>query len=159
MAGVKRHNIFRPEIVHDEGDPAGYETGYDRFGPKIGAKHLGATVYELPPGQSVCPYHYEYTEEEWLIVLEGVATVRTPEGEEELEPGEAVCFPTGPEGAHKITNKGIDEDVRVLMISNVSSTSVAVYPDSDKIGVYPPDKRDKLRFRRETSVDYWDREP
>jgi hypothetical protein len=58
MAGMKRHNIFKPEIVHDEGDPRGYETGYDRFGPKVGAKELGATVYELPPGQSVCPYHY-----------------------------------------------------------------------------------------------------
>ena len=32
-------------------------------------------------GESVCPYHYELTEEEWLIVLDGRPTLRTPEGD------------------------------------------------------------------------------
>ena len=40
------------------------------------------TVYELPPGQSICPYHYELGDEEWLIVLAGRPTLRTPEGEQ-----------------------------------------------------------------------------
>jgi uncharacterized cupin superfamily protein len=155
---MKRHNINEPDLVNDAGDPEGYRTGYDRIGPKIGAAKLGATVYDLPPGQSVCPYHYEYTEEEWLIVLDGTATLRTPAGEEQLGPGEAVCFPTGPDGAHKVTNKGADGHVRVLMVSNVEPTSVVVYPDSDKIAAYPPNKSDALRFRRDTSVDYWDGE-
>ena len=52
----------------------------DRPGPDLGAAKLGASVYELPPGEAVCPYHYELAEEEWLLVLEGRPTVRHPAG-------------------------------------------------------------------------------
>ena len=128
-----------------------------RFGPSIGAAMLGGSVYEIPPGQSICPYHYEYGNEEWLIVLEGVATLRHAAGEDELGRGDVVVFPPGPDGAHKVTNRG-DETVRVFMISTMVEPSVAVYPDSDKIGVWPGDSRDNILVRRESVVDYWDRE-
>jgi uncharacterized cupin superfamily protein len=69
-----------------------------------------------------------------------------------------VCFPVGPGGAHKLTNKS-GEIVRVLMLSTTIEPSVAVYPDSDKIGVWPdPDRRDHILVRRESGVDYWDGE-
>jgi uncharacterized cupin superfamily protein len=155
---MKRVNLHRPELIHDEGDPEGYETGYDRLGPKIGASQLGATIYEMPPGQSICPYHYEYPEEEWLLVLEGTATLRHPGGEEALEPGDLVCFPTGPDGAHKVTNRAGEGNLRVLMLSTKAQVAIAVYPDSDKIGAYPPNADDRLVVRRESGVDYWDRE-
>ena len=91
-------------------------------------------------------------------MLAGRLTLRHPGGEEELEPGEVVCFPVGPEGAHKLTNKS-DATVRVLMLSTLVEPSVAVYPDSDKIGVWPdPDRRDHILVRRESGVDYWDGE-
>ena len=106
-----------------------------RFGPQLGATKTGASLYELPAGQSICPYHYEYGEEEWLIVLEGRPTLRHPGGEDELEPGDTVCFPEGPEGAHKVTNR-TDDRVRVLMFSTVNRPAIAVYPDSDKFGVF-----------------------
>jgi uncharacterized cupin superfamily protein len=155
---MKSYNLNRPEIVHDEGDPKGFQTGYDRFGPKIGASQIGGTVYELPPGEALCPYHYEYPEEEWVIVLDGVATVRHPGGEDQCEPGDVVCFPTGPEGAHQIKNTGSEGNVRVLMLSTKQPVGIAVYPDSDKVGVYPGNKDDQLMVRRESGVDYWDRE-
>ena len=104
----------------------------DRFGPKIGASQIGGSVYELPPGQSICPYHYEYPEEEWLMPLDGVVIVRTPEGEAELGSFEVVAFPPGAAGAHKVTNRG-SETVRVLMLSTKPEVSVCVYPDSDKV--------------------------
>lgn len=128
-----------------------------RFGSLIGASMLGGSVYELPPGQSNCPYHHEYGNEEWLIVLASRLTLRHPDGEDELEPGDVVCFPEGPGGAHQLKN-GSDETVRVLMLSTKHEPSVAIYPDSDKLGVWPGDDRDKLIVRRETGVDYWDRE-
>jgi uncharacterized cupin superfamily protein len=156
---MKSYNLNRPEIVHDEDDPDGFRTGYDRFGPKIGASQLGATVYELPPGQALCPYHYEYPEEEWVIVLEGAATLRHPDGEDQLEQGDVVCFPSGPEGAHQLKNTGSEGNVRVMMLSTIASLSVAVYPDSDKIGVNTPGRVDSVRLRREDGQrDYWDRE-
>jgi len=154
---VKKINLNEVEIAYDEGDPAGYEVGHFRFGPLIGATAMGATVYELRGGQSICPYHYEYGCEEWAFVLSGRPLLRHPEGEDVLEPGDVVCFPEGPAGAHKLTNTGT-ETVRVILLSDKPSLAVAVYPDSDKIGVFPPDERDKIMVRRETGVEYFDRE-
>ena len=154
---MERFNLFaaKPEYVDD--DPEGYRAGMARFGPSIGAAMLGGTIYELPEGQSICPHHYEYGNEEWLIVLDGRATLRHAHGEEEVEPGDVVCFPPGPDGAHKVTNR-TDSTVRVLMLSTKNEPSVAVYPDSDKIGVWPGDQSDHVLVRRESHVDYWDRE-
>ena len=146
-------NLFDAEVTHDDGDPAGYGTGYVRFGPVLGAQQLGLSVYELPPGQSICPYHYENAEEEWLIVLVGRPTLRTPEGERELGPWDCAFFPTGEAGAHKVTN-GTDETVRVCIWSNRLPVATSVYPDSEKVGAWPPGKL----FRLGDAVDYWDGE-
>jgi uncharacterized cupin superfamily protein len=149
-------NIGELVPEYDEADPEGYRAGMARFGPSIGGSQLGASVYELPAGQSICPYHYEYPEEEWLIVLGGRVTVRHPDGEDELGEGDVVCFPQGPEGAHKVTCLGA-ETARVMMLSTKRHPAIVVYPDSDKVGVWPGDDRDVLMMRRET-LDYWDGE-
>jgi uncharacterized cupin superfamily protein len=154
---MQRMNLFVAEAEYDADDPAGYGAGMARFGSSIGATMLGGTIYELPPGQSNCPYHYEYGNEEWLIVLEGHPTIRHPEGEDQLEPGDVVCFSVGPSGAHKITNRTGDR-VRVVMLSTKVDPSVAVYPDSQKIGVWPGGDRDHLLVRKQSAVDYWDGE-
>ena len=51
-----------------------------------------------------------------------------------------------------------DATVRVLMFSTVFEPSVAVYPDSDKLGVWPGDDGDRIMVRRASGVDYWDGE-
>jgi uncharacterized cupin superfamily protein len=154
---VQKINLHQLEIAYDESDPEGYRAGHNRFGPRIGASALGATVYELQEGQSICPYHYEYGCEEWAIVLSGRPTLRHPEGEDVLDPGDVVCFPEGPSGAHKLTNSA-PEPARVMLLSDKPRLAAAVYPDSGKIGLFPPDERDKIMVRRESGVDYFDRE-
>ena len=67
-------------------------------GKHIGAELLGGTMYELEPGNRLCPYHMHYANEEWLLVLRGEPTLRTPEGEQPLREGDVVCFPRGKEG-------------------------------------------------------------
>jgi uncharacterized cupin superfamily protein len=148
-------NLFEAERIPDEDNPpAGYEILYARLGPKLGAANLGMTVYELAEGQSICPYHYEYPEEEWLIVLEGRPTLRVPQGETELDPGDTVCFPSGPEGAHKVTNRGTDR-VLVAMLSSKAKVAVAVYPDSGKVGVWSGDGDVAMIVPRTAAVDYF----
>jgi uncharacterized cupin superfamily protein len=93
-----RFNLRAADVEYDPADPEGYRAGMARFGSLLGATMLGGTIYELPEGQSVCPYHYEYGNEEWLIVLDGRPTLRHPRGEDDLERGDVVCFPVGPEG-------------------------------------------------------------
>jgi uncharacterized cupin superfamily protein len=151
---VRRINLASPKFEYDPSDPPGFRSGMFRFGPQVDATQMGATVYELPPGQAVCPYHYEYAEEEWLVVLEGRPTVRHPDGEEQVEQWDAVCFPTGPEGAHSVRNETA-ETVRVLMFSTLKYPAVTVYPDSDKIGIWTREKRDDIMTTRSSAVDYW----
>ena len=147
-------NVFEVAVEADETDPPGFRSRMARFGPTLGASQLGASVYDLDPGEAVCPYHYEFPEEEWLLVLAGRPTLRDPDGEHELEEGDLVLFPVGPDGAHKVTNR-TEGLVRILMLSTKTETAVAVYPDSGKVGVWPLGKL----FRLADAVDYYDGEP
>jgi uncharacterized cupin superfamily protein len=154
---VRRFNLHAADAEYDDADPEGYQAGMARFGREIGARMIGGTVYELPPGQSNCAYHYEYGNEEWLVVLSGRPTLRHPDGEDELEPGDVVCFAPGPGGAHKVVNES-DETARVLLLSTKNEPAVVVYPDSDKIGVWPGRDCDNILVKRESKVGYWDGE-
>ena len=149
-------NVHEIAVEGDPTDPPGYQSRMGRFGATIGAERLGGSVYELDPGDSICPYHYEVVEEEWLIVLTGTPTLRDPEGEHELVPGDLVSFPPTPDGAHKVTNRS-DGVVRLLMVSTIpkNDLSICVYPDSEKVGVWPWPGR---RLRITESLDYFDGE-
>jgi uncharacterized cupin superfamily protein len=109
-------------------------------------------VYDLEPGESSSPYHYEF-EEEWLLVVDGSVVVRVPDGELALGRGDLVCFPAGPAGAHKVMNRS-ESPARTLLFSRAAVPAVSVYPDSDKIGVWPGNEADDLIFRRETAVPW-----
>jgi len=154
---VKRVNIAQPSFEYDPEDPEGFCSGMVRPGPAMGAKASGTSVYELPPRQALCPYHYEYAEEEWLLVLEGRPTLRDPDGTHQLEQWDLVFFTPGPEGAHRVQNDST-ESVRVLMYSSVVQPAATVYPDSDKIGIWTGNKDDNLIVRRSSGVDYFEGE-
>jgi uncharacterized cupin superfamily protein len=154
---MRRLNIASPEFRFDDDDPDGFRAGLARLGKAVEAQRTGMSVYEVPPGQAICPYHYEYGEEEWLLVLEGRPTLRHPGGEDELAPWEVVFFPRGPEGAHGVRN-ATQDTVRVLMFSDVVHPSVTVYPDSDKIGVWTGNRDDDVMVRRSSGVGYYDGE-
>jgi uncharacterized cupin superfamily protein len=149
--------VLTVDCDHDGAEPNGYRSGAANVSQTVGSDALAVKVYELPTGESVCPYHYEY-EEEWLLVLGGTVVVRTPDHEEELTCGEIVCFPPGPAGAHKVINRS-EASARLLMFSSARQPVVAVYPDSDKIGVWPGNPDDNVMLRRiDGGVDYWDGE-
>ena len=154
---MRRINIASPEFQYDDADPEGFRSGGVRLGRLLGAERTGISIYELRPGQAICPYHYEYGEEEWLLVLQGRPTLRHPEGGDELAPWDAVLFPRGAEGAHGVRNE-TDETVRVLMFSDVVVPTATVYPDSDKIGIWTGNRDDDLMVRRSSGVGYFDGE-
>jgi uncharacterized cupin superfamily protein len=155
---MNKLNANELEFEYDETDPEGFRSGLKRFGKALGAKATGISIYELPPGQAICPYHYEYAEEEWLVVLEGAPTLRTPDGSSVLAPWDVCVFPTGPEGAHGVRNE-TDEVVRVMMFSDVKWPAATVYPDSDKIGVWTNNEADNAMFPRAAKVEYFHGEP
>jgi uncharacterized cupin superfamily protein len=117
----------------------------------VGSAETLMFIYDLAPGQSSSPYHYEY-DEEWLLVVEGTVVVRTPDGEHALNRGDLVRFPAGPAGAHKVMNRS-DTPARTLLFSHVRGLAVSVYPDSDTVGVWAGNG-DDLVFRRDTAVPW-----
>ncbi len=154
---VRVVNLLDIELEAEEDHRPGYHHASARIGDAIGAARIGATLYELADGERVCPYHYHHGVEEWLYVISGEPTMRTPAGELTLRPGDAVCFPAGPEGAH--TARG---PARVLVFSANRWPAVVAYPDSDKLGTRPAEwgehDADRLNFRRSDAVDYWEGE-
>ncbi len=141
-------NLFSGEFDFDSGPP-GFRGRARRIGDAIGAERIGATVYELPEGERVCPYHYHHGVEEWVLVLDGTPTVRTPDGEQTLRRGDVTCFPAGPAGAHAVAGPGT-----VVLISANRAPSISVYPDSDKLGMRPGGEEDRLNFLRRDAVEY-----
>jgi uncharacterized cupin superfamily protein len=136
--------------------------GENCFGAELGAAMWSGTIYELAPGKRICPYHWHFDEEEWLLVVSGTPTLRTPEGERVLEPWDVAVFVTGEAGGHEVRNESA-EPVRVLMLSNLFDPAVTVYPESGKVGVLAGWSRKdgqvvRLRNRPEANLDYWDGE-
>jgi uncharacterized cupin superfamily protein len=117
----RRVSLNRPDLKFDPDDPPGFRCGMWRFGESLGAERVGTTLYELPPGEAVCPYHYELPAEEWLLVLDGNPTVREPDGEYRLKPMDVAFFAPGPRGAHQVRND--TATVRVLMWGEIHLVS------------------------------------
>jgi uncharacterized cupin superfamily protein len=125
---------------------------FDRWvGGKLGSELIGCSLYDLPPGEQLWPYHFHRGNEEWAVVVAGAPTVRTPEGERELRPGDIVAFPEDEEGAHTFLNHSGGE-ARIALFSTLHGATYPVYPDSDKVAA------NRLCFRMSDAVDYWDGE-
>ena len=157
-------NVFEPEF-DSEADREGFSYRRARIGWQAGSERLGASLYEVAPGQTIFPYHWHHSNEEMMIVLSGRPSVRTPEGWRETAEGEVVSFHTGPEGAHQISNWG-EEPARFLLVSEMNAPDLCGYPDSGKLGIAgrPPGGREQPGeifgwFHREDEVDYWEGEP
>jgi uncharacterized cupin superfamily protein len=157
-------NVFGDEWDSEQSDP-GFSWKRMRLGVRLGAEKLGASLYELPPGQRSFPYHLHHANEELLLVLDGAVTVRREDGEEELQRGDTALFPGGPNGAHQIVNRS-DRPARFLMVSTMIEPEILEYPDSGKVGLMagaPPGRGDegglKAYLRRDAEVGYLEGEP
>ena len=121
-------NVNRPEWDVDSSEPP-FRRRAMRLGSRAGAAELGVTLYEIDPGGAVSPYHAHHANEELLLVLDGRPQLRTPDGSRRLQPGDAVAFPRGPLGAHRLSNPD-GPPARVLVFSTMNLPEVAEYPDT-----------------------------
>jgi uncharacterized cupin superfamily protein len=142
--------------VPDAEDRPGFRHRRARVARDLGAQQLGATLYETPPGEQLWPYHWELGCEEFAIVVSGTPTLRSPDGERELAPGDFVHFPQGLPGAHTFVNRS-DAPFRLLIGSTKCDVAVAGYPDSGKLYVTAP-RFDVDRVVADRPLDYWDGE-
>jgi uncharacterized cupin superfamily protein len=136
----------------------GYRAQRARLSRQAGSERLGMSLWEVPAGEAAYPYHFHYTEEEMLLVLQGRPSLRTPEGWRELAEGEVVSCLRGEGGGHQIVNR-TDETVRFLSISTSGEPDIVNYPDSGKLGAFErqPDGSGLWKlFRLAEAVDYYD---
>ena len=109
--------------------PAGSRHRTATLGPLLGADKLDGTVMDLEPGQGGEQYHYVYGREAWLLVLSGTPVLRHQHGEDPLRPGDLVCLPEGPAGAHRLLNRS-ESAVRALLVSTTGLPANVCYPDT-----------------------------
>lgn len=141
-------------------DHPGFRARRARIGRQVGSQQLGASLWEVDPGEAAYPYHAHLAEEELVVVLDGRPTLRTPAGRRQVEPGEVLCFPRGEEGAHQLVNES-DEVVRFLALSTQYGPDIVMQLDSGKVG--PAERRPqgggmRLWFREQDAVDYYEGE-
>jgi uncharacterized cupin superfamily protein len=148
-------NLLTCELDAYDGPEGHRFRGYS-FGREAGASLTGFSVYELEPGEATWAYHFELTEEEWLIVVAGEVTLRDPDGERVLRAGDTVCFPAGTAGAHAVRNAG-DSTARLAMPSSAARHgSATVYPDTGTYRISGPGFRHRARLGE--PVEFWEGE-
>ena len=155
MSEIK-HGKMEDLPVSHKCEQEGYEYFRRKFIPFGGAKNTLVSVYEILPGKAAYPYHYHHKNEETFYILSGEGLLRTPEGERKVAAGELLFFPTGPEGAHKLTNCSQTEMLVYIDFDVVHDVDIAIYPDSDKLGVWGMGIN-KL-YPRSGDVDYYEGE-
>ena len=139
-----------------------YGLRVQRLAHDAGGEKIGCTLYEVPPGKRPCPYHYHTANEEALLVLAGEGTLRLAGEEIPFRAGRYVALPVGESGAHQVINDS-EEPLRYLAFSTMLEPEVAVYPDTNRVGVSagqpPGGDMEKMTlfemFRRDDAVPYW----
>jgi uncharacterized cupin superfamily protein len=161
-------NRRHPNVVNvNELKAGGFEKG-SRFalasrplGRATGARGIGCSLYEVPPGRTAFPNHYHCANEESVYVLEGTGTLRIGPDVVQVGPGDYATFPVGPAHSHQLINAG-DGPLRYLCFSTLLPTEVVGYPDSKKIGAmsYGSSGEPLVRImvRQDSGVDYYDGE-
>ena len=155
-------NIYELKIAGERSQGSRFASGHTPIAPELGATKLGYNLTEIPPGKTAFPYHFHYVNEEMFLVLEGSGKIRMPDGTHPLKPGDLVCCPPGPDGAHQIVNDGA-VPLKYLALSTIQDPEVVEYPDSVKYGVTvgrkpgaaPQDSTFRVLAFKKDAVDYW----
>lgn len=150
-------NLLERELDVSSHAREGHRFRREMLGRTVGAELTGASLYELPPGEKGSPYHYELHREEWLIVVSGEVTVRSPQGERVLRAGDTTCFPPGEEGLHTMHNDGATA-ARFLMPSSYPRDGyAAIRPESNTVVIVGPSFSTIVSLADER--EFWEGEP
>ncbi len=152
MEKVKKINIndIKPEhkCEHEK-----YEYYRKNFVSRQEGTSCSISIYEIPPLKAAYPYHYHEKNEECFYIISGSGTLRTPLGEEEVKKGDIMFFPANENAAHKLTNNSKEETLVYIDFGASFDVDIAVYPDSNKVGVWG--KGVRKVYKLEEDVEYY----
>ena len=116
-----------------------------------------AAFFVIPPGKSICPYHYHTANEEVFYMISGRGVLETPSGDREVNPGDIIICPVGAEGAHRFYNPSETDNLVYLDVDTNIRPEIAVYPHTNKVGLRAQDGLREL-YDRGDKVGYYDNE-
>lgn len=155
MQNISINNLYDIEPKHKQ-EHEQFEYYKRELVPKSDSRKCAISFYEIPPGKSAYPYHYHTQNEECFYIISGSGLLKTPEGDKSVTGGNFVYFHPSEKGAHKLTNISTTENLVYLDFDTTNSVDVAIYPDSNKIGIWG-NGIDQI-FRISDSVDYYEGE-
>lgn len=143
-----------PEKIKDYNE--NYTFTRKDFLPRGYAEHCMVSIYEIPPLKSAYPFHYHLKNEEVFYIIRGEGLLKTPDDEKKVNAGDLLYFPANPDGAHKLTNTSATEKLVYIDFDVTHDLDVAVYPDSNKIGIWGKDVN--KTYLTDANVDYYEGE-
>jgi uncharacterized cupin superfamily protein len=148
-------NVIAASEVQEQSQHHGrFSMRRKRLGAAAGAEMIGCSLIEVPPGKMAFPAHYHLANEEAVYVLEGEGVLRLGEEESPIRAGDYIAFKVGPPG-HRIDNRSATT-LRYLAISTIIEPEVAIYPDSNKVGVLARKAAGLVEVHsRGQAGDYW----
>lgn len=102
------------------------------FSDTGGLTQFGAFVETLAPGARSSDRHWHETEDEFLYMLAGEATVVENDGGHAIGPGDACCWPAGVTNGHHVVNRS-DAPCTYLVVGTRNASDRVHYSDIDKI--------------------------
>ncbi|MGD9696638.1 MAG: cupin domain-containing protein [Thermoleophilia bacterium] len=148
----------RPQTIVATGDLPIDLTDRGRFADRarpvadaLGARTLGLTLSDLPPGALSCPRHWHTLCEEAFLVTGGSGALRLGERRFPVSEGSFVVRPPSSRVPHRF--EAGDAGLRMIGMSDRPLGDRCVYPDSRKVTLAPG-----ILVRYE-ELDYWDGEP
>lgn len=147
-----KHQPFDPRTVPGE-TGTDYPPPYDQavagrervaVGDLFGLTQFGANATRLRPGAASAQRHWHACEDEFIVILEGEATLKTDEGETVMKAGMMAGFPAGDQNGHQLINTG-KSDLYYIEIGYRSPVDRVEYPDADMLFVRDADGEHMLR--------------
>lgn len=100
----------------------------ERFGDVAGLKILGVNIVTLAPGEHSAQKHWHSGSDEFIMVLEGMATVIEDDAATQIGPGDMALWPAASEIGHQIVNRS-QAPLRYLCAGTNPDAETVRYPD------------------------------
>lgn len=133
-----------------------------RVGAQIGARKLGYSFFNVPPGKAAFPYHTHSGNEEMIYIIDGEGVLRFGKEEIAVAAGNVIACPPGGDYAHQLINTG-QGGLHYLVVSTMDYPDLSEYPDSNKVGAYSspavgPNVGFRALYVRDRNVNYYEGE-
>jgi len=115
--------------------PAPYDTEMAgrssiRLGEAGGLTQFGVNLVILKPGAKSSLRHWHLSEDEFVMVTQGVCTLVDDNGRHEMGVGDCAAFPAGDANGHHFVNE-TEAEARFLVVGTKAPRETATYSDID----------------------------